>query len=227
MGSDLGILKNNTLGSISGKTGNLIVRPRYGKDIIYTVPARYNVSQSEKALLARRKFANTVEFAKVVNSLPRLASIWKSAKVDGTNSYQKIIKFNSPFINNSGLSIDCSITPNGITLINSSLLFEESTLKVTANILEESAPSFDQLVVLLYFPLNPCKKFLMLISESDLEQLNNTISGKVAYNEKQYSSLTVRDASIAFIAFLSKEGNRNKTFCSNTSAFNLTVINSG
>lgn len=220
----MAIFKNSLLGSISGKAGNVIVRRRNGKDVVYSVPETYNVSQSEKALLARRKFANTVEFAKAVNSLPQLANVWKSAKVKGTNSFQKIIKYNSPYISNSGLSVNCSITPNGIGFTAPSILLDENNLKFAAVLLEEAAPTFDQLVIILYFPQSPSIRLISLTSDSELEQIDNSISGTVAYNEKLCGALLVSDASIAFAAFLSKRVKSKETFWSNTSAFDLTKI---
>ena len=89
------IIKRNVLGSISVKIDNVIVRQRYGKEILYHRPGNYNISYSEKAVAGHKKFGNTVKLAHLINSNPDLSAVWKTAKCKGINSYQKIIKNNS------------------------------------------------------------------------------------------------------------------------------------
>ncbi|MDP2039335.1 MAG: hypothetical protein Q8L04_18310 [Ignavibacteria bacterium] len=169
----MAVCKNNILGRVSGKLGNLILRRRYGKDIIYSKPDAYNISYSDKAIAGRAKFANTVKLARLINSNLELSSIWKRAELKGTNSYQKIIKLNSRFTTVEGLSLKNLITPPGIAASSVLLEFERSGISVR---LECSIKS-TSLKATLYILLCP-------ISEGKSPNLSLLISWDTLINEQ-------------------------------------------
>ena len=111
----MAILNNNVLGNIRGKLGNKVIRLRNGKFVVYTKPLVYNLSHSAASQKARSKFAFAVKLAKLINSTPELAAVWKSSKVQGSNSYQKIIKHNLKFMSDAGLTSASLIVPPHIT----------------------------------------------------------------------------------------------------------------
>ncbi len=70
----MAISKLITLGQITGKLENTVTQFRYGKCVVYTKPENYNISNSEKAVKSRSRFAYTVRFARLINSKPELSS---------------------------------------------------------------------------------------------------------------------------------------------------------
>lgn len=111
-------IKKNIIGQLQGKLSDVVFRVRNGKVVVYSRPAKQKVSKSEAVIKARKKFALTVALAKEINSNEILSELWKNSKVNATNSYQKIIKYNSTLTNSDTLTIQNSITPpDGIHLI--------------------------------------------------------------------------------------------------------------
>ncbi len=122
----MAIRRNNVLGQTSGKLGNTVTRIRYGKEVVYALPDKVKISQSKPAKAARSKFALTVSFAKYINSIPALSSIWANAKIPGTNSYQKLIKHNFGLTGENNLTINNIISPAEYNLIIKDLSYEDN-----------------------------------------------------------------------------------------------------
>ena len=112
----MAIRKNNVLGQTSGKLGNTVTRIRNGKEVVYALPDKVKISHSKKAKAARNKFALTVGFAKYINSIPALSSVWAYANIPGANSFQKLIKHNSKLTGENCLTLKNIITPAGFEL---------------------------------------------------------------------------------------------------------------
>ena len=104
-------IKNRILGIPEGKLGNVVYRTMNGKTFASSRPANYNSSHSPKAKLNRNRFGIAIEFAKYVNSIPTLKNIWKSAKIKGTTSFNRIVKYNSKCIGEKSPTKNNIITP--------------------------------------------------------------------------------------------------------------------
>ncbi len=105
--------KNNSLGNISGKLGNTVTRIRNGKEVVYLLPDKVNVSNSPSAKAARRKFGLKVKFAKLINSIPVLSDVWSVAQIHGSNSNQRLISHNPIPKDEMNLTMKNIITPSG------------------------------------------------------------------------------------------------------------------
>lgn len=104
------------LGFVSGRLGDVVFRKMNGKKFISVAPKKYKISQSAKANKGRANFAALIKLAKAVNSVPGLKEAWNTAKVEGTNSYHKIIRYNGKFVNSGKLTAANKITPDGLQL---------------------------------------------------------------------------------------------------------------
>ncbi len=102
---------NGILGEVTGKAGGKVYRIMNGKSFRSERPVHYNASKSKAAVANRDKFAAATAFAKYVNSIPLLKLIWKSAKLKGTTSFNRLIKYNSKLIGDSAPSINNIIVP--------------------------------------------------------------------------------------------------------------------
>jgi hypothetical protein len=103
---------NGILGIPEGKIGDYVFRIINGKPFASSRPKKYNASQSESAKANRGKFGITIQFAKYVNSIPELSQIWKLAKIKGSTSFNKLVKYNIKSINDGFLTTSNIITPN-------------------------------------------------------------------------------------------------------------------
>ncbi|MFZ2323173.1 MAG: hypothetical protein WAV89_05680 [Ignavibacteriaceae bacterium] len=63
----MAVIIRRIFGNPSGKFGQSIFRSRYGKIVAYSKPANQRVSKSVAAKEARKQFALTVAFAKIIN----------------------------------------------------------------------------------------------------------------------------------------------------------------
>jgi len=126
--------KISVVGQISGKLGNTVTRYRNGKYIVYSKPDNYNISYSLQAVSGRTKFANTVKLAKLLNSVPAISAVWKSAKFEGTNAYQKIIKHNSKYISPEGITKENIITLPRFLCIGKEIIENSIVLKLFISI---------------------------------------------------------------------------------------------
>lgn len=109
-------VKPGIFGPISGTVGEFVYRIRNGDQVKYRRPVNQKISNSTKAVTARKRFAMNVNFSKFVNSFSGLKLIWKRAKIKASNPYQKIIKSNLMFTKKRGISVRNIITPPGIAL---------------------------------------------------------------------------------------------------------------
>jgi hypothetical protein len=84
---------------------------KFCTDVAYVWPKNYKASKSALAKEGRNNFAMTVKFAKAVNSVPALKEIWALANVEGSNSFQKIIKNNTSLVKEGSFTPLNKITP--------------------------------------------------------------------------------------------------------------------
>lgn len=110
----------------SGIIGNWIVRWQNGRPVISRRPENYNTAQTSSSIASRKRFAAAVKLAKFLNGSESIKEIWSRAELDGTSSFNKIIKHNinlfeddHPTVNNiivppaGKLSFNCGISFNG------------------------------------------------------------------------------------------------------------------
>jgi len=109
-------LKSSVIGELSGRIENAVYRIRNGKVIAYARPVNQKVSKSRKAVTARNNFAAVVTLAKTVNSVSKLKEIWRTAKVEGTSPYHRMIRNNAKRVREGLLTISNKITPEGLPL---------------------------------------------------------------------------------------------------------------
>jgi hypothetical protein len=87
-------LNENILGLFRGKIGNIVARKFNGKQVISVRPHNYRKNKSLKSQAERSKFSRVVNFAKYINSIPYLKSVWNQSCTQGFSAYHKIIKAN-------------------------------------------------------------------------------------------------------------------------------------
>jgi hypothetical protein len=127
----MGRVRKSVVGELEGRVDYLVFWKRNGERFVSVRPRHYNASKSEAAKTGRTNFAASVALAKAVNAVPVLKEIWTDAKVSGTDSYHRIIKFNSKLVQKGALTVTNKITPAGLPLYILSAEINYSSLQLT------------------------------------------------------------------------------------------------
>ena len=120
----MAIIRKGALGDVSGRIGDTVYRVRNHKNIGCKRPTSQKISQTEDSVKNRSKFATVIHFTKLINSTPELSTCWKSAKIEGTSGFQRIIKHNSKIVSGSGLTSKNIIIPPGFKIYINSMSLE-------------------------------------------------------------------------------------------------------
>lgn len=116
------------LGEVRGKIGDYVVRKMNGKYFVSLRPEHYKISQNKKARDSRNGFGICVNLARMVNNSPELKLVWKSAPVEGTSAYHRILKHNLPLCREGNLTINNIITPSGLSNPVKNVSFDRESL---------------------------------------------------------------------------------------------------
>ena len=160
----MAIIRKNILGTASGRVGDYVYRTRNGKLVKYRRPLNQKVSRSAAAESARKDFSIVVKFASCINNSVYLKEIWRQSTVPGSTHYQKMIKYNSHNVKQSGISVNSVITPPGIPFNIKELALKPSDISfiVTECSLKLkklfSVPGLIHLVFYFYSPKLKSKK---------------------------------------------------------------------
>ena len=212
--------KNNIFGKISGRLGKTTTRIRNGKEVVYSLPEKVNVSNSKEAKTARRKFGLTVKFARFINSIPALSSLWASAKIPGTNSYQRLIKHNAKLTAQNNLTINNIIIPPGILPAPLSSSYNDGTISLEIDrSLSKYSPFILHTILYLYEPAE--KKlddfsFEYIQKEITDPEMNGIIPVSLKLNGTQKTLYENYNHCILYAALTSSKG---KTKWSSTYSF--------
>ena len=157
-------VKNSVMGNISGRIGNMVFWGKNSKQFISSRPRHYKASKSKAAKTGRNNFALRVKLAKLINSIPVLKEIWSNAKVDGTDSYHRIMKYNSKSIKEGSLTVSTKITPKGLFLSLSSASIQNDILQLTFTFQQNTNIKFP-LALYIFFYFKEYGKSVYSISE--------------------------------------------------------------
>lgn len=219
----MAIIKNQILGQISGKIGDVVHRNRYGKTVAYLLPSRYKASQSVQAKEGRNKFALSVAFAKTVISLDELKHIWKIARLDGVVAYNRIIKYNRNLASGSTLTLRNIITPSGRSY---NIYFAEMDKeKALVKFLPEgndykSGDSFlGCYVIYLYNPrTKPAIEYQLFSGKVNctFDKLNNIYSSEIMFNTIMNNELKKYKNTILYFSGLKSSYKKNEVYWTST-----------
>lgn len=108
-------IKNNILGNLSGKVGDLIYKRTKSGGFVYLNRRVRQKSDSEKSIANNNDFKLANKFASVLNSSILLKRTWGSFRnIKGNRPYDKMHSFNSAFCHADFISREAYIIPEGI-----------------------------------------------------------------------------------------------------------------
>jgi len=136
-------LEKNILGLFRGTIGSVVARKFNGKQVISVRPGAYRKSNSLKSQVERSKFSSVVNFAKYINSISVLQSIWNQSGVEGFSAYHKIIKMNLLLTTDGQLGEMNIIVPASLNSLRINYTLQSNNIECEVlqfqNILSENA----------------------------------------------------------------------------------------
>ncbi len=217
----MALVNNSVLGEISGKIGNIVLRQVYGKTVAYERPPHYKAAKTPAARKTRNSFGSAVKLAKVLIADTKLNETWASAKIQGVNSNQRIIKQNIKLFDGRLLTTRNKITPEGLFLKVDSASFQNQTLHLTLNCPAENNLKFPADLFILYYFEKADKS--MLLTRTTVSQ---GISGgiyELDINPGKYIGRLLKEEpqALLLIALVSESVSKKKPYWTTTEAVRL------
>lgn len=212
----MGTFKNQVLGDVGGKVGNLIGRRRKNKYFIYAAPTEVKISNSTAAIKSRDIMKPVSRFASIVNSIPELKYIWLSTNIETFDVFHKIERENFHFFIPERPTINNFITPRGgikNPIIESIILQEGIRLKLEID--KEKLPQFREakeisgIGVICYF--NPIKEKMDYFHLSRIRACAIDIKNEgefdleIAFNAEERMNYNSYMNSILYFTLVSKD----------------------
>jgi hypothetical protein len=212
--------KNNIFGKLSGRLGKTTTRIRYGKEVVYSLPEKVNISNSKASKTVRKKFALTVKLAKFINSIPPLSASWSAAKIPGTNPYQKLIKHNAKLTGENNLTLNNIITPLGVLPAPLSCTYKDDAINIEINkSLSASLPFIIHTVFYFYEPSE--NKLDDFSFEYTQKEITDSATNRIASVSLKLSGTqkTLYDSYNHCILYIALTSSKGKAKWSSTSSF--------
>ena len=223
----MGSLKNQVLGDLDGKVGNIVGRRRKGKYFIYAMPEEVKISNTPEAIKSRNIMIPLAKFASIVNSIPELKYLWTNSKIEAFDAFHKIEKVNFPFLIHERPTLNNTIIPDIFVdnrIKESSISPRGIKLKISISKLEErqldGAKELIGIGVICYFNPNGEKiDFFKLgkIRTSPVEvKIDEQFEVDIPFNGEERSNYNSYLNSILYFTFISKDSSGTPLkFCCN------------
>ncbi len=147
----MALVDGSVLGEVTGKIGNMVFRKMHGKTFVSERPLNYKQAKTPAAKKARNSFSMSVKLSKKLMSDPALKAVWTAAKIEGTDSYHRIIKHNIKLINEGSFTDRNKITPEGLFLMVDSAVIQNQVLRLRLNCPIETDLVFPAKLLILYY----------------------------------------------------------------------------
>lgn len=199
----MAILRKGPNGDLSGRIGDKIHRVRNKKNIVSARPVSQKISQSPDSVKNRERFARTIEFAKLIKSIPELYSCWKKAKIKGTNGFQRIIKHNSKLFSETGLTCQNIIVPPGLEACNDSVNATKTNIIIQAKLDKVRTDHSFKLVVLLSLYNEKESEQLFLQTDNVSFLQGSALEAIISFDPNEMEVIKPYNKALLFYSFVS------------------------
>ena len=214
----MGSLKNQVLGDLNGKVGNVVGRRRKGKFFVYAMPTEVKISNTPEAIKSRNIMIPLAKFASIVNSIPELKYFWTNLKIDCFDAFHKIEKVNFPFFIPDRPTLRNTIIPEIFieNKINEASISPKGIkLKILISKIEElqldGAKELTGIGVICYFNPNGGKIDYFYLSKTRTGpfevKIDEQFEVDIVFNEEERSNYNSYLNSILYFTFVSKDSN--------------------
>ena len=160
-------LNKQTLGKVSGRYGNAVVRDFGYDSFISARPKKYKIKKDYKDVSHKLHFYYSMQFAKYFFYFPEIKEVWSKCKMPGKRGYNKMITANIALLKDDLPSVDNVLTPKGRALLLDITELNSKGIKFSFGMAGLIKPPFFMTILLMFF--NPIE------SEYGLSQINGTL----------------------------------------------------
>ena len=202
---------NKNLFDLSGKLGNVIFRNRNGKLVAYAAPKHHRISKSENSIDNRKRFGINVQLSKNICLLKPLHSVWKNSKLNGSNSYTKIQKFNYKSSEPGFLTLGNALTPISIALVVNSVTIENGNLFINFQIPDiennnKLSPFYINIIIFLHDTLKGHKEkgtqFITFNVPVHQKESTGIYNFQYAFDKSTYGNIKYYSKCIVYLALV-------------------------
>lgn len=198
---------------VTGVIGPYVLRYKNNKLIVSLRPVNFKMSDTEKAKAGRAAHASATKFAKFLYEIKPIQNVWENAKIDGHNTFNKILKFNKKLLIDDHPSVKNIITPGNYQLYldPGSINYENGKIKIS----DEFSYSDSKLIILMvtYNPVSDADNYFNCMKLYD----SSASAGQVIIlNEEQKSECKKYKKYVLFSSVISEFD--GEVFWSNTVA---------
>lgn len=221
-------IRKQVLGRISGAVGDVLFRVKDGKGFVGTRPNSFMPGTDAKAVARRRRFALSVRYAKSVNEIASLKSIWKQYKSSSQSAYNFIMRSNYHAILPDDVTLAASLVPDiGFSTDITSSTIEPPAITVTIDPIgfnsgiDPLVETKIQLATVLFFksPIDgnySLYRFLPLLSPEVALSLNTALNFSIPLSDQQEKLYDQYTEFKAFFAFFTLDLTKKVIHFSNT-----------
>lgn len=208
-------VRDQHLGVIQGALGPQVFKNRRGKSYVAQLPHNSGKIPSEKVINVRKKFGIVTRFAKSVNSIPALKTVWDNATPDSMSPYNGIFKTNYPNVTSSDVLSTALIVPRfyGFAITSTDLTVDGTSISLaidpigTDSSINTDVEKFIQLCAVLKctdpsLEDNPGIIFVPVMSSNVILNLANPLSFTIDFKDFEQAIYAAYDTHLTYLALV-------------------------
>ena len=210
-------IRKQVLGKVSGAIGDLTFRVKNGMGFISTRPNSFTPGNDLASISRRLRFSTAVKYAKSVNDLASLRTIWKQYKSPQQSAFNYIMKYNYHAVLPDDISGSVSMVPEiGFSVGIDSSAIQQHSITVKINPIGDYSgidPVLEtkiQLSCVAFFKSPVSDEFspfhfLSLLSEEESISLTDPIDFTIALADQQSQLFSQYNTHKLFFAFVTHD----------------------
>ncbi len=177
----MGIIKDNYLGRLSGKIGDVCYRDFKDKTVVASLPKR-NKNDHPNCKAPKKRFGHTSRLASFVNKIPPIKKVWEMADRGSFSAYHSLMRANTNIAAREHLTTKNIISPPGETLVVSEADISDGFIKAHLEIKGRLMPPPLKalMVIYAYDPVGKEEKYFRFY------QITTEVKGKGSKAEREF-----------------------------------------
>ncbi|MFA7360356.1 MAG: hypothetical protein WC139_04905 [Candidatus Kapaibacterium sp.] len=208
-------VRDQHLGVIQGALGPQVFKNRRGKSYVAQLPHSSGKTPSVNVINVRKKFGVITRFAKSVNSIPALKTVWDIATPDNMSPFNGIFKTNYSNVTTSDVLSTALIVPRfyGFGITSTDLTVDETSINLsidpigTDSSIDTNVEKFIQLCAVLKctdpsIVDSPGIIFAPVMSSNVILNLANPLSFTIEFKDFEQAIYEAYDTHLTFLALV-------------------------
>lgn len=208
-------VRDQHLGVIQGALGPQVFKNRRGKSYVAQLPHSSGKAPSVNVINVRKKFGIITRFAKSVNSIPELKTVWDNATPDSMSPFNGIFKTNYSNVTSSDVLSTALIVPMfyGFAITSTDLTVDGTSISLAIDpigsdsSIDTNVEKFIKLCAVLKctdptLDGSPAIMFLPVMSSNVVLNLVNPLSFTIEFKDFEQAIYAAYDTHLTFLALV-------------------------